>query len=157
MNKNLKQIAQFTIINALIFSFTVFITPKKIVTNSKNNVATQSSQKILSPTVTTTTVDAGTTNDNTSGNLTQTPTQIPAQKISVFDQVLSHGSQSDCWMIIEGHVYDISSYFGSHPGGDQRLLDYCGKDATSAFQSKPGSGADHSVAARSMLQSYLIE
>ncbi len=154
MSKNLKQIAQFTIINALIFSFSIFITPKKNVVNIENQSISQSSKKTVSPVITTT-VNIGKRNNISSP--IEVPTQIPPQKISAFDQVSSHSSPSDCWMIIEGHVYDISSYFGSHPGGDQRLLDYCGKDATSAFQSKPGNGADHSVTARSMLQSYLIE
>ena len=32
------------------------------------------------------------------------------------DQVALHNSEADCWTIIDGSVYDISSYIPRHPG-----------------------------------------
>jgi cytochrome b involved in lipid metabolism len=68
-----------------------------------------------------------------------------------FQEVSKHTTSSDCWMTINNKVYNITSYFGAHPGGNNRLLAYCGKDATAAF-----SGLPHSVYAGSLLQKYFI-
>jgi|GEM_PF-5423630 len=94
-----------------------------------------------------------------SSNLNQTqeptPTQVP---VDLFAQVALHSNASDCWMIIGGHVYNITSFFGSHPGGDPSLAAHCGTDATVAFNSKDKNPASpHSSSAVSMLASYLIQ
>ena len=70
--------------------------------------------------------------------------------VDLFSQVSQHNNSGDCWMIISGHIYNITSYFGSHPGGDGELAKYCGQDATSGF-------VKHSAVAVSMLQQFLIQ
>jgi len=52
---------------------------------------------------------------------------------SVFskEEVANHSTREDCWMIIKGHVYDITPYFEYHPGGTKALLNFAGKDGTS--------------------------
>lgn len=91
-----------------------------------------------------------------------TPTSVPTlsqtSAPSLDSQLARHNNINDCWLKISGHFYDITSFFGSHPGGDQRMLAYCGKDATTAFNTKgqPG-GSPHSVDAQSLLQQYLIK
>ncbi len=47
-----------------------------------------------------------------------------------------HPNKTDCWMAIEGKVYDVTSFIEKHPGGE-RILQGCGKDATSLFQAIP--------------------
>ncbi|MEK6898579.1 MAG: cytochrome b5-like heme/steroid binding domain-containing protein [Nanoarchaeota archaeon] len=37
-----------------------------------------------------------------------------------------HNSRDDCWVSFEGKVYDITSYLPRHPGGVNRILNYCG-------------------------------
>ena len=49
-------------------------------------------------------------------------------------EVSRHNSRLDCYMIISGKVYNVTSYVDSHPGGDT-ILNGCGKDATASFQS----------------------
>jgi cytochrome b involved in lipid metabolism len=73
-----------------------------------------------------------------------------------IDQISKHGTANDCYMAINGKVYDVTSFFGSHPGGDPNLLMGCGKDATSAFETKGGNGADHSQRAYKLLAQYYI-
>ncbi|KAG2411511.1 hypothetical protein HFD88_009067 [Aspergillus terreus] len=46
----------------------------------------------------------------------------------------NHKSESSCWIAIHGHVYDITKFLGSHPGGKAIILQYAGTDATAAFE-----------------------
>lgn len=53
-------------------------------------------------------------------------------------EVAQHNTQDDCWMIINGHVYDITTYFPHHPGGTRSLLKFAGKDGTENVQFHSG-------------------
>lgn len=66
-------------------------------------------------------------------------------------EVAKHSTTGNCWMIINGNVYDITGYFGAHPGGVSVIVPYCGKDGTQAFQGLP-----HSSYAKSLLAGYFI-
>jgi len=61
------------------------------------------------------------------------PKKVDKRKIkAVFsaEEVAKHNTEGDCWMIIKGGVYDISTYFPYHPGGKRALLKFGGKDGT---------------------------
>lgn len=82
----------------------------------------------------------------------------PTVTKDLFSELGQHNTQGDCWIAYNGHIYDISSYFGSHPGGDSLLLKYCGKDATVGFNTKDmAPGKPHSGAALNMLSQFLIQ
>lgn len=49
------------------------------------------------------------------------------------EEVSHHRYGHDCWMIIHGKVYDVTSVLATHPGGAECLLDCAGVDATAAF------------------------
>lgn len=49
-------------------------------------------------------------------------------------EVMKHNSLDDCWIAIEGHVYDVSEFLRKHPGGAARIFRFAGSDATSAFR-----------------------
>ncbi|KAL4497355.1 hypothetical protein ABPG72_011290 [Tetrahymena utriculariae] len=49
-------------------------------------------------------------------------------------QVKQHNKQGDSWVVIDGKVYDLSSYIEKHPGGPSPILSRAGKDATRAFE-----------------------
>lgn len=53
-------------------------------------------------------------------------------------QVAQHKTEEDCWTAINGMVYDVTAFFGKHPGGDKNLFRVCGIDATEAFERKHG-------------------
>jgi cytochrome b involved in lipid metabolism len=55
--------------------------------------------------------------------------------------VATHNAKTDCWLIINNKVYDVTNYLKSHPGGQAIVLPYCGKDATQAFDTKAGQGS----------------
>lgn len=74
-------------------------------------------------------------------------------------QVATHNTEDDCWTIIDGNVYDITSYIPRHPGGDE-ILRACGEDGSSLFNQRQtsdgesvGSGTPHSSSATSQLES----
>lgn len=77
-------------------------------------------------------------------------------------EVEKHNSASDCWTIINGNVYDITSYVPRHPGGDE-ILQACGGDGSTLFNQREttagepvGSGSPHSSSAESQLEGFKI-
>jgi cytochrome b involved in lipid metabolism len=50
-----------------------------------------------------------------------------------FDELAKHHTRTDCWMAIDGYVYDVSRFVPYHPGGPKILEMYAGRDATVAF------------------------
>ena len=58
-------------------------------------------------------------------------------------EVALHASQSDCWTIVDGKVYDVTSFISRHPGGADAIAKACGVDATKDFKSvkKHGNSA----------------
>lgn len=92
------------------------------------------------------------------GKETEVVTETSGSKKYTLAQVAEHDSKENCWLAIEGNVYDMTSYVksGFHPGKDA-ILQGCGKDATVLFNTRPmGSGTSHSERARKMLPKYLI-
>lgn len=98
---------------------------------------------------------ATTKNANSSQSSTGQNSSTPANKTYGTSEVSKHASRSDCWLIINNNVYDVSSFISQHPGGAREILAYCGKDATTAFDTQGGRGS-HSSQASAMLKDYLI-
>lgn len=77
---------------------------------------------------------------------------------NLFTELGSHNTRTSCWIGYRGHVYNITAVFGTHPGGDGVMLPYCGKDATTGFDTKGKTPAmPHSANAVSLLAQYLIQ
>lgn len=72
-----------------------------------------------------------------------------------LEEVAQHARISDCWMAMEGKVYDLTDYVISHPTPAEILEPYCGTEATEGMRTK-GYGRDHSPAAYAMLANYEI-
>lgn len=66
-----------------------------------------------------------------------------------------HGSLDDCWMAIEGKVYDFTNYVSQHPTPPFVLEPWCGREATEGMRTK-GYGRDHSPAAWAMMEAYQV-
>lgn len=67
-------------------------------------------------------------------------------------QVLGHNKKSDCWIIVENKVYDITLFVEAHPGGAELLMSRAGEDATSYFTMKHG----RSERVQKMLEKFFI-
>ncbi len=70
-------------------------------------------------------------------------------------EIAKHNSITDCWMIINNKVYNVSSYLFGHPGGAGSMMPYCGKEATRAFDTKDRN-RPHSSYANSLLANYYV-
>lgn len=79
------------------------------------------------------------------------PTPISAKKTYTLAEVSIHNNKSDCWLAIEGSVYNVTRFVDQHPGGEE-ILKGCGKDATSLFNSV----SDHADEGRELLPTYFI-
>ena len=79
----------------------------------------------------------GPTGDSTAAPAT-TNAAAAATTIAVAD-LAAHGTAADCWVGIEGSVYDLTAYVDEHPGGSDKIVELCGTDGTSAFTGQHGS------------------
>ncbi len=41
--------------------------------------------------------------------------------------------RNDCWIVLNGKVYDMTDFMEDHPGGSKVVMLYAGKDATDEF------------------------
>jgi cytochrome b involved in lipid metabolism len=64
-----------------------------------------------------------------------TENQVTVASTSTYtmSDVSLHANKSDCWMVIENSVYNVTAFVDKHPGGEV-ILEGCGKDATSYFK-----------------------
>ncbi|XP_054808942.1 cytochrome b5 isoform X2 [Prosopis cineraria] len=72
-------------------------------------------------------------------------------KLYTMQEASQHNTKGDCWVVIEGKVYDVTSYLDDHPGGDEVVLLATGKDATDEFED-----AGHSQSARELMEKFCI-
>lgn len=47
-----------------------------------------------------------------------------------FEEVQKHNTRDDCWVIINGMVYDVTEFIAIHPGGANIIISNAGKDVT---------------------------
>ncbi|KAL2550823.1 Cytochrome [Forsythia ovata] len=73
------------------------------------------------------------------------------EKFHTFEEVSKHRNIKDCWLVIDGKVYDVSVFMDDHPGGDEVLLSSSGKDATADFED-----IGHSDHAKELMNKYCI-
>ncbi|HCC22022.1 TPA: cytochrome B [Candidatus Uhrbacteria bacterium] len=94
----------------------------------------------------------------TQNSTVNTPTSVTTpEQIYTLDDLALHASIGDCWMAINGLVYDVTGAIAGHLGG-QAMLAGCGKEASQLFATKDRgeSGPPHSSRANADLANYLI-
>lgn len=66
--------------------------------------------------------------------------EAPSKPIGQYTaaDVAKHTDRSSCWTIVRGQVFDVTGAIDKHPGGADKILGMCGKDATSQFVGKHG-------------------
>jgi len=55
------------------------------------------------------------------------------KRIITKTELEKHNQEGNGWVVINGDVYDMSKFYTLHPGGEEVLREYYGKDATDAF------------------------
>ena len=79
----------------------------------------------------------------------------PADKQYSLQDVARHATPGDCWMSINGQVYDFTAYLPGHPADPAVIQPWCGKDASEAYRTKT-RGRPHSPYADTLLPKYRI-
>jgi succinate dehydrogenase/fumarate reductase flavoprotein subunit len=60
-------------------------------------------------------------------------TKIELATIS-FEELQKHNSEEDCWIAINGKVYDLTEFAEEHPAGPESIIELAGQDGTEAFE-----------------------
>jgi L-lactate dehydrogenase (cytochrome) len=50
-----------------------------------------------------------------------------------MQEVERHNTPDDCWVVLNGSVYDLSAFQKEHPGGSKIITDNAGKDVSNLF------------------------
>ncbi len=71
-------------------------------------------------------------------NPTSAPSASPSPSSYTMADVAKHNKSSDCWTVINGGVYNVTSWINEHPGGSEAILGLCGIDGSDAFNGQHG-------------------
>ena len=63
-----------------------------------------------------------------------------------LQDVAKRNSSAECWVAIDGGVYDLTKWIRSHPGGAGAITQLCGKDGTSQFLGRHGGQSSPAAA-----------
>jgi cytochrome b involved in lipid metabolism len=85
------------------------------------------------------------------------PRQPPSatERLITLAELARHATPNDCWMAIDGQVYDVTAYLPDHPSPPELVLPWCGKESSEAYQTK-GKERPHTSHADQLLQKYGI-
>lgn len=86
---------------------------------------------------------------------TESPTIVKTKlRIYTAIDVARHTTKKDCWITRNGKVYNVSEFVNDHPGGDDLILQYAGKDIGDVMADS--AEHEHSQSAYDMLGEYLV-
>jgi len=54
-------------------------------------------------------------------------------RMITLKEINQHNTKTSMWTVLNGEVYDLTTYLGSHPGGREKLMMGAGRDCTSLF------------------------
>ncbi|TBU47046.1 oxidoreductase [Dichomitus squalens] len=79
-----------------------------------------------------------------------------SKRIRIFteEDVAKHSGTISCWVTRGGKVYDVTTFLADHPGGDDLILNYAGKDIGAIM--KDSAEHEHSDSAYDMLEEFVI-
>ncbi len=77
--------------------------------------------------------------DDEDGNTpVSNPVSITGNSISL-SELSEHNTETDCWVIYQGKVYDLTTWLTKHPGGVKAISKYCGTEGfEAAFKAQHG-------------------
>ena len=92
--------------------------------------------------------------DDDKKNVTPTQGVQPTSTSKTFTmaEVALHADATSCYSVVNGSVYDLTTWIPKHPGGERAIKNICGKDGTDGFNGKHGGKPQP----ESMLASFKI-
>lgn len=97
---------------------------------------------IQSSTSATQTASTSSTQPSVTASPSSNGTTPAGPKMYTSAEVAAHNTSSSCWTIINGTVYDLTTWIFQHPGGEGAILSICGVDGTQAFEGQHGNPRD---------------
>jgi Cytochrome b involved in lipid metabolism len=94
-----------------------------------------------SPSATDTASESPSASATASTGANATPSASSTAGAYSLADVAKHADANSCWSAVNGKVYDLTKWINQHPGGPQRILAMCGKDASDAFNGQHGGQA----------------
>ncbi|CAO3595113.1 unnamed protein product [Absidia cylindrospora] len=76
------------------------------------------------------------------------------ERLFTLKEINKHNTENSCWVVYREKVYDMSVFLRDHPGGEDLILEYGGKDVTSVM--KDTASHEHSDSAYEMMDDYCI-
>lgn len=73
------------------------------------------------------------------------------EKKYTVEEISNHNKKNDCWIIIGKKIYDVTHFLSDHPGGDNIIITYAGRNCTDVFED-----IGHSHKATEMLNLYFV-
>lgn len=58
------------------------------------------------------------------------PSLVMAVKLYTPAEVEKHNNVDSCWVVYKGKVYDVTEFLRDHPGGEDLILDFAGRDVS---------------------------
>merc|ERR1719502_2585894 len=59
---------------------------------------------------------------------------LPAgQKYYTLEDVAKHTTNTDCWVVVNEQVLNVTNFLKDHPGGELAIMTFAGKDASEEF------------------------
>jgi predicted heme/steroid binding protein len=66
---------------------------------------------------------------------------VPAYAVTFTTaEVAGHNTAGNCWMIVNGKVYNLTGFPSLHSGGSSAIVSRCGTDGSTTFNAMHGSG-----------------
>jgi len=81
---------------------------------------------------------------------------MPAQTLPTITraELTSHNSKKSCYVAIGTRVFDVTEFLADHPGGEDLVLEYAGKDIAEILVAEISH--KHSEAAYEILEEYVV-
>lgn len=79
----------------------------------------------------------------------------PTQVVITDEELVKHSTTDNCWVKVDQKVYDVTKVIPIHKGGEKAITNWCGKDASEAFNTRGGNGP-HPATAMINLEKLLM-
>ena len=71
-------------------------------------------------------------------SFSEKPVAAPVEmKEYTLAEVITHNTKEDCWTVLQGKVYDITSAVPKHPAGPDKASNACGQDISENYLKNP--------------------
>jgi hypothetical protein len=63
--------------------------------------------------------------------------EVANGKVFDLEEVKKHSREDDCWLVVEGDVFDVTDFLDEHPGGFDIIISNTGTLIKQFFTSQP--------------------